>query len=295
ETAVLDLRLAQLEAEGDKFRTGVNVGVDLDAAELTRRYDAVVLANGATQWRDLPVPGRELTGIYQAMQYLPLANKALADGVDPNAVEISASGKRVVIIGGGDTGADCLGTAIRQGATSIVQLEIMPKPPESRPSYQPWPTYPMTYKVSSAHEEGGDRIYSVSTQRFIGENGKLTGIELVEVELVDGKFQAVPNSEIVLEVDLVLLAMGFTGPEKSPLIEQLGLELDARGALLRDDDYATATPGVFVCGDAGRGQSLIVWAIAEGRAAAAAVDSYLIGTTSALPRPVKPSTRPITV
>jgi glutamate synthase (NADPH/NADH) small chain len=153
----------------------------------------------------------------------------------------------------------------------------------------------MTYKVSSAHEEGGDRIYSVSTQRFIGENGKLTGIELVEVELVDGKFQAVPNSEIVLEVDLVLLAMGFTGPEKSPLIEQLGLELDARGALLRDDDYATATPGVFVCGDAGRGQSLIVWAIAEGRAAAAAVDSYLIGTTSALPRPVKPSTRPITV
>lgn len=295
EKAVLDRRLAQLEAEGVKFRTGVNVGVDLDAAELTRRYDAVVLANGATQWRDLPVPGRELTGIYQAMQYLPLANKALADGVDPNAVEISASGKRVVIIGGGDTGADCLGTAIRQGATSIVQLEIMPKPPESRPSYQPWPTYPMTYKVSSAHEEGGDRIYSVSTQRFIGENGKLTGIELVEVELVDGKFQAVPNSEIVLEVDLVLLAMGFTGPEKSPLIEQLGLELDARGALLRDDDYATATPGVFVCGDAGRGQSLIVWAIAEGRAAAAAVDSYLIGTTSALPRPVKPSTRPITV
>lgn len=295
EKAVLDRRLAQIEAEGVKFRTGVNVGVDLDAAELTRRYDAVVLANGATQWRDLPVPGRELTGIYQAMQYLPLANKALADGVDPNTVEISASGKRVVIIGGGDTGADCLGTAIRQGATSIVQLEIMPKPPESRPSYQPWPTYPMTYKVSSAHEEGGDRIYSVSTQRFIGENGKLTGIELVEVELVDGKFQAVPNSEIVLEVDLVLLAMGFTGPEKSPLIEQLGLELDARGALLRDDDYATATPGVFVCGDAGRGQSLIVWAIAEGRAAAAAVDSYLIGTTSALPRPVKPSTRPITV
>lgn len=295
EKWVLDRRLAQLEAEGVKFRTSVNVGIDIDGAELMRRYDAVVLANGATQWRDLPVPGRELNGIYQAMQYLPLANRALAEEADPAEVEITATGKKVVIIGGGDTGADCLGTAIRQGAASIVQLEIMPKPPQDRPSYQPWPTYPMTYKISSAHEEGGERIYAVSTQRFIGENGKLTGIELVEVKMNEGKLEPVENSEIVLEADLVLLAMGFTGPEKTPLIEQLGLELTERGAIARDDQFCTAVPSVFVCGDAGRGQSLIVWAIAEGRAAAASVDTYLSGVQSPLPRPVRASTRPLTV
>jgi glutamate synthase (NADPH/NADH) small chain len=295
EKWVLDRRLQQLELEGVKFRPGVNVGVDIDGSDLMRRYDAVVLANGATQWRDLPVPGRELNGIYQAMQYLPLANKALADDVDPAEVDISAKDKRVIIIGGGDTGADCLGTAIRQGAKSIVQLEIMPKPPESRPNFQPWPTYPMTYKITSAHEEGGERIYSVSTQRFVGEDGKLTGIELVEVEWVDGKLNPIAGSEILLEVDLVLLAMGFTGPEKTPLMEQLGLEFDQRGALWRDENYQTKKPGVFVCGDAGRGQSLIVWAIAEGRAAASAVDTFLTGSSSPLPSPVKPSTKPITV
>ncbi|MBM3691524.1 MAG: glutamate synthase subunit beta [Actinobacteria bacterium] len=295
EKWVLDRRLSQMEAEGVKFRTSVNVGVDIDGADLLRRYDAIVLANGATQGRDLPVPGRELTGIYQAMHYLPLANRALAEGMEPSGVEITAKDKKVIIIGGGDTGADCLGTAIRQGASSIVQLEIMPKPPEQRPNNQPWPTYPMTYKVSSAHEEGGERIYAVSTQRFIGENGRLTGIELVEVKWVDGKLEAVPGTEITLEADLVLLAMGFTGPEKSPLIDQLGLDLDSRGALSRDDSYQTKVPGVFVCGDAGRGQSLIVWAIAEGRAAAASVDTYLGGIPSPLPMPVKPSTRPILV
>lgn len=295
EKAVLDRRLEQLEAEGVKFRAGINVGVDITADDLLRRYDAVVLANGATQWRDLPVPGRELNGVFQAMEYLPLANKALAQGEDPANVEITAANKKVVIIGGGDTGADCLGTAIRQGATSVTQLEIMPKPPTERPIHQPWPTFPMTYKVSSAHEEGGERIYAVSTQRFTGSDGKLTGIELVEVEFKNGKFESIAGTEILLEADLVLLAMGFTGPEKSPLVEQLGLEIDLRGALVRDENFAASKPGVFVCGDAGRGQSLIVWAIAEGRAAAAAVDSYLTGAPSPLPRPVKPSTRPLTV
>jgi glutamate synthase (NADPH/NADH) small chain len=295
EKWVIDRRLAQLEAEGVKFRTGVNVGVDIDAKDLLRKYDAVILANGATQWRDLPVPGRELSGVYQAMEYLPLANKALADDIDPADVDISAKGKKVVIIGGGDTGADCLGTAIRQGAASIAQIEIMPKPPEDRPDYQPWPTYPMTYKVSSAHEEGGERIYAVSTQRFIGEAGKLTGLELIEIEMVNGKFQPIPGTELIIEADLVFLALGFTGPEKSPMIEQLGLEFNERGALSRDDNYASNQDGIFICGDAGRGQSLIVWAIAEGRAAAAAVDSYLTGTDSPLPRPITASARPLTV
>lgn len=295
EKWVIDRRLGQLVAEGVKFRTGVNVGIDIDARDLLRKYDAVVLANGATQWRDLPVPGRELTGIYQAMEYLPLANKALADDVDPASVSISAKGKKVVIIGGGDTGADCLGTAIRQGAASIAQIEIMPKPPTARPDYQPWPTYPMTYKVSSAHEEGGERIYAVSTQRFIGEAGKLTGLELIEIELVEGKFQPIPGTELIIEADLVFLALGFTGPEKSPMIEQLSLEFNERGALIRDDNYASNQDGIFICGDAGRGQSLIVWAIAEGRAAAAAVDSYLTGLESPLPRPIAASARPLTV
>jgi glutamate synthase (NADPH/NADH) small chain len=289
----LERRLAQMEAEGTRFRTGVNVGVDLTGHDLRRRFDAVVLAVGATVPRDLPVPGRELAGIYQAMDFLPMANRVQeGDLVEPPE---SATGKHVVIIGGGDTGADCLGTSLRQGAASVTQLEILPEPPQDRPAGQPWPTYPMVYRVSSAHEEGGDRVYSVSTKRFVGDaQGRVQALELVEVSLVDGRFEEVPGSAREIPADLVLLAMGFTGPQPDGLLEQLGVELDARGNVSRDRQYATSVDGVFVAGDAGRGQSLIVWAIAEGRSCAAAVDRFLTGTTN-LPAPIDPNARPLTV
>jgi glutamate synthase (NADPH/NADH) small chain len=294
EKAHLDRRLAQMEAEGTRFRPGVAVGTDVTADQLRRRYDAVVLAIGATVARDLKVPGRELSGIHQAMDYLPLANR-LCEGDDlghGDRSPIDAAGKHVVIIGGGDTGADCLGTAHRQGAASVTQLEIMPRPTEERPSAQPWPTYPMTYRVTSAHEEGGERVYSVSTLQFVGDDsGRVKALELVDVELVDGRFEPVVGTEREIPADLVLLAMGFTGPE--PLIaEQLDLALDERGNIARDDHYLTSRPGVFVAGDAGRGQSLIVWAIAEGRAAAAAADRFLMGSTN-LPEPIPPTARPL--
>jgi glutamate synthase (NADPH/NADH) small chain len=209
--------------------------------------------------------------------------------------QVTAEGKDVVVIGGGDTGADCLGTALRQGARSVTQLEIMPRPPEERPGGQPWPTYPMTYRISSAHEEGGDRVYAVSTQSFLGDDeGRLTALRLVEVELVDGRFTPVEGSQRDIPTQLVLLAMGFVGPERGALIEQLDVELDARGNVIRDGDYASTVPGVFVAGDAGRGQSLIVWAIAEGRSCAAAVDSWLTGST-VLPAPIPPTARPLVV
>ncbi len=290
----LNRRIEQMRAEGTRFRTGVEIGRDVDARDLRKRYDAVVIAAGATQRRDLHVPGRELNGIHQAMEYLPLANK-VCEG-DYLTSPISAEGKHVVIIGGGDTGADCLGTAIRQGAASVTQLEIMPRPPEERPRHQPWPTHPMIYRVSSAHEEGGERMYSVSTQAFLGdENGNVRALRLVEVEFKDGRFIPVEGTEHELRADLVLLAMGFVGPERdNGLIDQLGLELDARGNIARDANYMTNVPGVFVCGDAGRGQSLIVWAIAEGRSAAAAVYRYLMGSTQ-LPEPLEPTARPLTV
>ncbi|MFP5334205.1 MAG: glutamate synthase subunit beta [Actinomycetes bacterium] len=294
----LDRRLAQMAAEGTRFRVGIDVGGDSPSAvsgrQLVDRYDAVVLAVGATQWRDLPVPGRELSGVMQAMEYLPPANRFAVGEDAPDLV--SAEGKDVVIIGGGDTGADCLGTAHRQGARSVTQLEIMPRPPEERPDDQPWPTYPMTYRVSSAHEEGGERLYSVSTTEIVDDGtGAVGGLRLVEVEMVDGRFRPVEGSEREIPAQLVLLAMGFTGPERSPLIEQLGVELDERGAIVRDESYATTRPGVFVAGDAGRGQSLIVWAIAEGRACAAAVDEFLTGRPTALPAPIPPSARPLVV
>jgi len=289
----LDQRLAQMEAEGVKFRPNIEVGVDITVADLRRRYDAVVIATGATAWRDLPIEGRNLQGVYQAMEYLPLANR-VQEG-DLNESPIDVAGQHVVIIGGGDTGADCLGTAHRQGAASVTQLEIMPRPPQERPAAQPWPTYPMTYRVSSAHEEGGERVFAVSTQRFVGdESGHVRSLALAEVEMKDGRFEPVPGSERTIPADAVFLAMGFTGPEQGPLVEQFGLELTERGAIARDDDYATALDGVFVAGDAGRGQSLIVWAIAEGRAAAAGVDRYLMGSTN-LPTPIKASARPLTV
>jgi glutamate synthase (NADPH/NADH) small chain len=296
EKAVLDRRLAQMEAEGTRFRAGVAVGADLTGKQLRDRYDAVVLAVGSTVARDLPVPGRELGGILQAMEFLPPSNRASLG--EPVQDQVTAQGKDVVIIGGGDTGADCLGTSIRQGARSITQLEILPRPPEERPAAHPWPTYPMSFRVSSAHEEGGDRVYAVNTQEFVGdEEGQVRALRLVEVELVDGRFEPVAGSEREIPAQLVLLAMGFVGPQREGLVEQLGVELDGRGNVARDDTFMTSVPGVFVAGDAGRGQSLIVWAIAEGRSCAAGVDAFLAGRPGAttLPSPIGPNDRPLAV
>ncbi len=293
EKAIVDRRIYQMEQEGTRFRTGINVGKDITGAQLRSKYDAVVIAVGATNWRDINVPGRDAIGVYQAMEYLPWGNKQALGEIEQPA--INAAGKDVVILGGGDTGADCLGTAIRQGAKSVTQLEIMPRPTEERPSNQPWPTYPMVYRVSSAHEEAGERVYSVATQEFIKDTaGNLTGIKLIESKFENGKFEQVAGSEKIIPADLVFLAMGFTGPEQSELLKQLEVEIDDRGNIKRDDQYATATEGVFVCGDAGRGQSLIVWAIAEGRSAAASVDKFLTGNTQ-LPYPIEPTARPLMV
>ena len=294
EKSIVDRRLDQMKAEGTRFRPGVDVGVEITGSELRTKYDAVVLAIGATNWRDLPVPGREFNGIHQAMEYLPWGNKqGLAELSGPPP--INAAGKHVVILGGGDTGADCLGTAIRQGAATLTQLEIMPRPTGERPSSQPWPTYPMIYRVSSAHEESGERLFAVSTESFLGdENGNVKALRLVETEFKNGKFEKVEGSEKEIPADLVLLAMGFTGVEKSELVTQLEVELDNRGNIARNENFESTSEGVFVCGDAGRGQSLIVWAIAEGRAAAAAVDRSLMGRTQ-LPAPIEPTDRSLTV
>src|SRR6266700_1032045 len=288
----LDRRLDQMRAEGTVFRCGVHAGLDVSAAELRAGYQAIVLAGGARVPRGLPVPGAGLAGVHQAMEYLPLANRAAAGTAgDP---PISARGRHVVIIGGGDAGADCRGTALRQGAASVTQLEIMPRPPRARPDGQPWPVHPMIYRVSSAHEEGGERVYAVSTQEFLGdEQGRVRALQLVEVEGPAARFAPVPGAERELRADLVLLAMGFTGADRLGLLDDLGVDMDARGKVARDGGYATSVPGVFVAGDMGRGQSLIVWAIAEGRSAAAAADAYLMGS-SALPVPVPPTARPMT-
>ncbi len=283
---LLDARLEQLTAEGTQFRTGVDVGHDVSVAALRARHDAVVLAVGATRWRDLDVPGRELAGVHQAMAYLPDANRVAA-GLIPEP-PVDARGRRVVVIGGGDTGSDCVGTAHRQGAASVVQLEILPQPPELRPDSTPWPLWPLVLRTSTSHEEGGHRQFAVSTQRFTGtDGGQVTGLELVDVDL-DGRTPVpVAGTERTLPADLVLLALGFTGPEAERL-GCPGLELTSRGTLARDSSYATSETGVFVAGDAGRGQSLVVWAIAEGRACASAVDTWLTGSTR-LPSPVRPS------
>ncbi|WP_053203028.1 glutamate synthase subunit beta [Jiangella muralis] len=288
----LDRRLDQMRAEGTIFRTGVDVGAAITGKELRARYDAVVLAVGATDWRDLPIPGRELDGVHQAMEYLPQGNRAALGETVPG--QITAEGKHVVIIGGGDTGADCLGTAHRQGAASVTQLEIMPEPPGTRHPSTPWPTWPLMLRTASAHEEGGERVYAVSTLEFTGQDGRVTALRVVEVERTPSGFEPVPGTERDLPADLVLLAMGFTGPEKSALIEQLGVELDGRGTIVRDESFETTIPGVFVAGDAGRGQSLIVWAIAEGRSVAAAVDRKLTGVDR-LPSPVSPTDRALAV
>jgi glutamate synthase (NADPH/NADH) small chain len=293
EKAILDRRLDQMTKEGTRFRPGVNVGVEITGSQLRTKYDAIVLAVGATQWRDINVPGRELKGIYQAMEFLPWGNRQGLGEVE--TPEINVAGKHVVILGGGDTGADCLGTSVRQGAASVTQLEIMPRPTEERPAGQPWPTYPMIYRVSSAHEELDNRMFAVSTEEFLGDgNGNLRALKIVETKFENGKFEPVAGTEKELPADFVFLAMGFTGPEKTALIDQLEVELDERGNIKRGLDYQSSQDGIFVAGDAGRGQSLIVWAIAEGRSAAAEVDKYLTGDTQ-LPSPILPTARPMMV
>ena len=290
----LDRRLAQMEAEGTEFRTRTNVGSDLALHELREDYDADVLACGATRCRDLPIPGRNLDGIMQAMEFLPWANRVQEGDLDRSPV--SAEGKHVVIIGGGDTGADCLGTALRQGAASVHQFEIMPRPADERPEANPWPTWPTLFRVSSAHEEGGRRRFAINTEEFLGEEGHVAFLRThgVTVGSVDGRpsFEKIDGSEETFRADLVLLAMGFTGPETDELADGVDLALDQRGNVARDGFFAASAGGVFVCGDMGRGQSLIVWAIAEGRSCAAAVDEFLVGSTS-LPAPIVPDASPL--
>lgn len=286
----LDRRLEQMEAEGTRFRPGVSIGFDISWEELLRRYEAVLIATGASKPRDIQLPGREQTGVHFAMDYLTQANKVVAGDVVQN--QISAKGKHVVILGGGDTGADCLGTATRQGALSVTTLAIGAQPPTERRPDQPWPTFPNLFEIASAHEEFGERKYLANTVRFIGTDGQVTGIEVAETEFVDGARRPKSGTEQIIQADLVLIALGFTGPEAEISIGDQSLETDNKSNLARTDQYATSIDGVFVAGDAGRGQSLIVWAIAEGRAAAAAIDSYLEGTTS-LPAPVKASDKGI--
>jgi glutamate synthase (NADPH/NADH) small chain len=288
EKRFLERRLDQMRAEGTEFVCGVEVGRD-NAPSIRAAHDAVVLAVGATVARELPIPGRHLGGIHQAMEFLPLANRAV-DASDPQrATPITAAGKRVVIIGGGDTGADCLGTVHRQGAVSVHQFEIMPRPPDARDPSTPWPTWPLMFRTSSAHEEGGERVFAVNTMEFVGdEGGQVRGLRACEVELstVDGRprFDPIESTDFELPCELVLLALGFSGPEPA-LAEAFGVALGPRGPIARSPSYETDGPGIFVCGDAGRGQSLIVWAIAEGRSAAAAVDRQLSGDTL-LPAPL---------
>ncbi len=300
EKHYLDRRLEQMEAEGTRFVTNAYVGGPDDhpdrvsAEQLAADHDAVVMAGGATNWRDMPLPGRELDGIHQAMEYLPPANAVQMGDLDD--WPITAEGKAVVIIGGGDTGADCLGTANRQGARSVHQFEIMPRPPQERSETNPWPTWPVVFRTASAHEEGVERVYSVSTTEFVGRDGRVTQLKghRVDVSFDDGRpsFEKVDGSEFTLDADLVLLALGFVGPEADTAVGELGLELDGRGNVVRDMDWRSSRDGIYVCGDMGRGQSLIVWAIAEGRACAASVDADLMGETL-LPSPVKPTDKPL--
>ena len=292
EKSVLDRRIAQMQAEGTRFRCDTEVGRDISWADLRQRFDAVVLATGATIRRDLEIDGRDLDGIHQAMDFLPHANRqALGEQVEG---AVSAKDKHVVVIGGGDTGADCIGTAHRHGAASVTSLEIMPQPGGERSEAHPWPTYPMLFRVASAHEEGGERLYSVSTKRFIGdESGHVRALELVEVRSGVEGFEEVEGSAREIPADLVLLAMGFLGPDSETLVDEFGIELDGRSNVTRNADFMSSVPGVFVAGDVGRGQSLIVWAIAEGRAAARGVDAFLMGRSD-LPAPIRPTDRPLT-
>ncbi len=290
EKRQLDRRLGQMEIEGVMFKTNSHVGVNIPVEDLQNNFDALLLAGGACAPRDLKVPGRELKGIHFAMEFLPLQNRRCEGDDGPDAEFISAKGRHVVIIGGGDTGADCLGTVHRQGCASVHQLEILPKPPNVRTPDNPWPEWPFIYRSSAAHEEGGERVYAVSTKRFI-DNGKghVKALELIKVEMKRDRgrmtFEEVPGSEHTIPCDLALLAMGFLGPEKPGMLEQLDVQFTDRGNVARDKNWMTNVPGVFTAGDMQRGQSLIVWAIAEGRSAAAGIDRYLMGSSD-LPAPV---------
>jgi glutamate synthase (NADPH/NADH) small chain len=274
EKDIIDRRLEQMTAEGVRFVTGTEVGKNISVEDLRRDFDAIILAGGAEHPRDLKVPGRELKGIHFAMEYLPQQNRrCLGDTVDPE-IEILASGKRVIIIGGGDTGADCLGTCHRQKPISVHQFEIMPKPPDERSPLTPWPLWPMQLRTEAAHEEGGIRGWSIATAKFSGEAGRVKQLHAVRVG-PPPKFEPIPGSDFTIEADLVLIAMGFLGPVRNGMIEQLGVALDQRGNVATDHNYMSSVPGVFAAGDMRRGQSLVVWAISEGRKAAAAVDTYL--------------------
>lgn len=293
DKSIIDRRVAILEAEGIVFRAGVNAGFDITGEEMRARFDALVLAGGSTKPRDLPVPGRPLDGIHFAMEFLPQQNKRVAGDKLPYRTDkwwfsdkhedLTAAGKRVIVIGGGDTGSDCVGTSNRQGAKNVTQFELLPQPPCGRPTEQPWPFWPMKLRTSSSHEEGCERCWSIMTKRFLGESGKVTGLETVDIEWATDasgrmKMQEVPGSAKTWPADLVLLAMGFVGPERGGLIDQCGLELDERGNVKADETtYMTNVPGIFTCGDMRRGQSLIVWAISEGREAAVSIDRYLMG------------------
>ena len=290
EKRFVDRRIKIMESEGVAFRTRVNVGVNISAAELCKAHDAVLLAGGASYPRDLKVPGRELNGIHFAMEYLTQQNRVCEGEIIPTEQFISASGRHVVIIGGGDTGADCLGTVHRQGAASVSQFELLPHPPNERAENNPWPTWPNIFRVSGAHEEGGERVYAVSTQRFSGNtDSRVSALHATKVEMKkkNGRlvFEPINGSDFEVKVDLVLLAMGFLGPERQGMLTELGIKLTERGNVWRDDCWMTNVPGVFTAGDMQRGQSLIVWAIAEGRSAAHGIDTYLMGSSN-LPSPV---------
>ena len=308
---LIDRRVKQMEAEGTRFRTNTEIGKDISWDELRDRYDAVVVAIGSTVPRDMKIPGRELDGSHFAMEFLPDATRRVY-GVEP-VHDITAKDKHVVVIGGGDTGSDCLGTAIRQGAKDVTVLQIMPKEPSSRPDNAPWPTFARTYQKTSSMEEGGTYVYNVDSVEFEGEgaervtiedsatasgfiadeHGHVTGLKIVDVAPGEnGPFTRQPGTDRVIPADLVLISVGFLHPDTSTIMEQMPVELDQRGNVARDDDFATSQDGVFVCGDAGRGQSLVVWAISEGRSCAAAVDRYLTGSTE-LPAPIVPTQRPM--
>lgn len=290
EKRFLDRRLKQMEEEGVVFKPSTNIGREIKADELLARFDAICLCGGATEGRDLPIEGRDLRGIHFAMKFLPLQNKRVAGDVVPDETFIDSKGKHVIIIGGGDTGADCLGTVHRQGCASVHQFEIVPRPPDSRMASNPWPQWSNVFRVSSAHEEGGVREYSINTKRFVGESGRVTALETVQVEMKaeNGRMQFVeiPGTEKTYRADLVLLAMGFVGPERKGMLEQFGVELDKMGNVKANVDKRTSVDKVFTAGDMTRGQSLIVWAIAEGRHAAHSIDEFLMGQSD-LPKPLE--------